>query len=68
MADVIPNYSLEIQCLELEQSQLLLNIQSQKYRIAQLQDESQRINANIDATKVSLTALGEKLATLKGNK
>ena len=68
MADVKPNYSLEIQCLELEQSQLLLNIQSQKYRIAQLQDESERIGLNIEATKVSLIALGEKLASLKGNK
>ena len=68
MADVKPNYSLEIQCLELEQSQLLLNIQSQKYRIAQLQDESERIDLNIEATKVSLIALGEKLASLKGNK
>ena len=68
MADVTPNYSLEIQCLELEQSQLQLNVQSQKYRIAQLRDEAERINTNIEATQVSLITLGEKLAALKGNK
>ena len=68
MADVTPNYSLEIQCLELEQSQLQLNIQSQRYRIAQLQDESNRINDNIEATKVSLVELGNKILSLKGGK
>ena len=66
MADVTPNYSLEIQCFELEQSQLQLNIQSQKYRIAQLQDESNRINDNIEATKVALVELGNKILSLKG--
>ena len=68
MADVTPNYSLEIQCLELEQSQLQLNVQSQKYRIAQLQDESTRITDNIEATKVALLTLGEKIKSLKGSK
>ena len=68
MADLLPNYSLEIQCLELEQSQLQLNIQSQLYRIAQLQDEQSRINSNIDATKISLDALRIKITSLKGNK
>ena len=68
MADVIPNYSLEIEGLELEQSQLQLNIQSQKYRISQLQDEARRINDNIEATKVSLVELGNKIISLKGGK
>ena len=68
MADLTPNYSLEIQCLELEQSQLKLNIQSQKYRIAQLQDEQSRINDNIEATKVSLFELNNKINLLKGGK
>ena len=68
MADLTPNYSLEIQCLELEQSQLQLNIQSQKYRIAQLQDEQSRINDNIEATKVSLVDLNNKINSLKGGK
>ena len=68
MADLTPNYSLEIQCLELEQSQLQLNIQSQKYRIAQLQDEQSRINDNIEATKISLVDLGNKISSLKGGK
>ena len=68
MADVTPNYSLEIQCLELEQSQLQLNVQSQKYRIAQLQDESTRIMDNIEATKVALVTLGDKIKSLKGGK
>ena len=68
MADVTPNYSLEIQCLELEQSQLQLNVQSQKYRIAQLQDESTRITDNIEATKVALVTLGDKIKSLKGGK
>ena len=68
MADVTPNYPLEVQCLELEQSQLLLNVQAQKYRIAQLQDESRRIGENIEATQVALVALGLKISSLKGNK
>ena len=68
MADVIPNYSLEIQCLELEQAQLQLNVQSQLYRIAQSQDEQARINVNIDATKVALDELFKKITLLKGNK
>lgn len=66
MSDVTPNYSLEIQCLELEQSQLNLNIQSQQYRIAQLADESRRISENITATKVALIALGDKINSIKG--
>ena len=66
MADVTPNYSLEIQCLELEQSQLQLNIQSQTYRIAQLADESSRIAENITATKIALATLGDKITNLKG--
>ena len=68
MADLKPNYSLEIQCLELEQSQLQLNVQSQQYRIAQLKDEQSRINDNIEATKVSLVDLGNKISSLKGGK
>lgn len=68
MADVTPNYSLEVQCLELEQSQLLLNIQAQKYRTAQLQDESRRIGENIEATQTALTSLGLKISSLKGSK
>ena len=68
MADVTPNYSLEIQCMELERAQLQLNIQSQLYRIAQMQDESTRITANIEATKVALLALDQKINSLKGNK
>lgn len=68
MADVVPNYSLEIQGLELEQAQLKLNIQSQTYRIAQLQDECVRITANIEATKLASASLTEKLVSLKGAK
>jgi predicted nucleic acid-binding Zn-ribbon protein len=66
MADVTPNYSLEIQCVELERAQLELNIQSQKYRIAQLLDESTRIGANIEATQIALATLDEKINSLKG--
>ena len=66
MSDVTPNYSLEIQCLELEKAQLSLNIQSQQYRIAQLQDEERRITENIVATKTALVALTNKINTLKG--
>ena len=68
MADVTPNYSLEVLCLELEQSQLLLNVQAQKYRIAQLQDESRRIGENIEATQKALIELGIKISSLKGSK
>ena len=65
MADITPNYSLEIQGLELEMAQLTLNVQSQQYRIAQTHDEVARINANIAATKLSITALAEKINSLK---
>lgn len=66
MADVTPNYSLEVQGLELEKAQLTLNVQSQQYRIAQTRDEVQRINANITATQAAIAALAEKITTLKG--
>lgn len=66
MADVTPNYSLELQGLLLEKSQLDLNVQSQLYRIAQTQDEVRRIEANIAATKVAGDALSEKINALKG--
>ena len=66
MADVTPNYSLELQGVELEKSQLELNIKSQQYRIAQTQDEVSRINANIVATQTAIAALAEKIKSLKG--
>ena len=66
MADVTPNYSLEIQGLLLEKSQLELNIQSQQYRIAQTLDEVKRINVNIEATKTAIDLLADKITTLKG--
>lgn len=66
MADVTPNYSLEIQRLELEKSQLELNVRSQQYRIAETQDEVRRININIVATQTAVAALEEKIQQLKG--
>lgn len=66
MADVTPNYSLEIQGLQLEHAQLSLNVLSQQFRIAQTQDEARRIGVNIDATKTALAALEEKINSLKG--
>ena len=66
MADVTPNYSLEIQGLELEKAQLELNVKSQQYRIAQTLDEVQRINTNIDATRMAVASLAEKIKSLKG--
>ena len=68
MADVKPNYSLEIQGLELELSQLQHNVKSQQYRIAQMDDEAARINTNIEATQTAVVALTDKIKTLKGNK
>ena len=68
MADVTPNYSLEVQGLELEKAQLELNIKSQQYRIAQTRDEVARITVNIDATKTAIDALAEKITSLKGAK
>ena len=61
MSDVTPNYELERQGLELERSQLLLNIQSQKYRVAQLHDEAARIQVNIEATETSIALLDKQL-------
>ena len=66
MADVTPNYSIEIQGLELELSQLTHNIKSQEYRIAQMLDEASRIEVNIAATRVAIAALVDKIQTLKG--
>lgn len=66
MPDVTPNYSLEVQRLELEKAQLELNIQSQTYRIAETKDEVNRINDNITATRVSVASLADKIKQLKG--
>lgn len=65
MADVTPNYSLEKQGLQLELAQLNINILSQQYRIAQLQDEQQRIGVNIEATHTAVAALELKITELK---
>ena len=64
MADVTPNYSLEVQGLQLEMAQLTLNIQSQNFRIAQTQDEVTRIETNIEATKVAIASLQDKITSL----
>ena len=66
MPDVTPNYSLEVQGLELEKSQLELNVKSQQYRIAQTLDEVTRINTNITATLTAIAALADKITALKG--
>ena len=66
MADVTPNYSIEIQGLELELSQLTHNIKSQEYRIAQMLDEASRIEVNIAATRTAIAALTDKIQTIKG--
>lgn len=63
--DVIPNYSLERQRLELERAQFLLNIQSQTFRIAQAKDEIARIEENIKATKVTITELTATIDNLQ---
>lgn len=64
MADVTPNYTLEVQGLQLEMAQLSLNVQSQYYRIAQTQDEVARITVNIEATKTAIAALQSKITSL----
>ena len=66
MADVTPNYSLELQGLMLEKAQLELNMQAQQYRIAQTRDEVTRIEANIEATRESVALLNTKIDNLKG--
>lgn len=65
MSDVTPNYQLELQRLELEQSQLKLNIQSQQFRIAQILDERDRIEENIEATHKSVAELDKQITKLK---
>lgn len=67
MPDVTPNYNLEIQGLELEKAQLDLNVKSQQYRIAQTQDEVQRITTNINATRIAIEVLETKIKSLKDN-
>ena len=66
MMDVTPNYSLELQGLMLEKAQLELNMQAQQYRIAQTRDEVTRIEANIEATRVSVDLLTQKIDNLQG--
>jgi hypothetical protein len=66
MADVVPNYNLEIMGLELERDQLVLNTKSQRYRIAQAHDEIARITVNINATETAITVIETKLKSLKG--
>ena len=66
MADVTPNYSLELQGLMLEKAQLELNMQAQQYRIAQTRDEVTRIEANIEATRESVALLTSKIDNIKG--
>ena len=66
MADVTPNYSLEIKGLELELSQLQHNVMSQEFRIAQMRDEESRIEVNITATRTAIASLIDKIKTLKG--
>ena len=65
MADVTPNYSLEKQGLQLELAQLNINVLSQRYRIAQLDDEQSRIATNIEATQSAIAALETKIEQLK---
>lgn len=64
MADLTPNYSLEVQGMMLERAQFELNIMAQTYRIAQAHDEVRRISVNIEATKVAIAALDEKITSL----
>ena len=66
MSDLTPNYSLEVQGLMLEKAQFALNIQSQRYRIAQTMDEVRRINTNIEATHTAIASLDEKITNLQG--
>lgn len=66
MGDVVPNYGLAVQGLELEHAQLSLNMQAQGFRIAQLQDEISKIETNIEATKVAVSALSDRIVGLKG--
>lgn len=65
MADVIPNYELERQRIQLEIGQAKLSIQSQEYRIAQLLDEKSRIEVNITATHQSVAELEKQLSKVK---
>ena len=64
MSDVTPNYALERQALELERSQLQLNIQSQTYRIAQMHDEQSRIEINIQSTQKAIAELDKQITKL----
>jgi hypothetical protein len=65
MADVMPNYDLELQRLELERAQLFLNIQTQEFRISQIKDETDRIKINIEATRVSIAELDKTIDNLR---
>ena len=67
MSDVLPNYELESQRLDLEREQLKLNIKSQTYRIAQIEDEKRRLEENITATEKAIADLDKQISKLKEN-
>jgi hypothetical protein len=64
MSDVVPNYDLERQGMELEKSQLMLNVQSQTFRIAQMNDEETKIRFNITATLAAVSELDKRIKNL----
>jgi predicted nucleic acid-binding Zn-ribbon protein len=65
MGDVMPNYELERARIELEVSQLKHNMQSQKYRIMEIEDEKNRLAENITATEKSIIEKEDQLKNIK---
>lgn len=61
MSDVGPNQKLVRAEKELELAQLKINIQSQELRILQMDDEKERIQNNIEATRKAITKLESDL-------
>ena len=64
MADAKPNYALERKRIELEKSQLLMNIQRSELRLFEMDDEKERLFENIEATKKAIDALDQRVEKL----
>lgn len=60
MADVTPNWEVELMKLDRQEMQILLNVQDGKIRLIELQREKERIEENIAASEEGLADIKER--------
>jgi len=61
MADVLPNYQVEMQRLRMQIAELRANMERQKLEIMEMEDRKSRLEENIQA---SINSIGEYEAQL----